>query len=70
MIVRFSNDIKNGNSHYYLQLKEGKAIYIGSSQISSLLPITAIGDSVEISFDGDSNEVIDLSSFKNTSLSN
>lgn len=70
VIVRFSNDIKNGNSYYYLQLKEGKAIYIGSSQISSLLPITAIGDSVEISFDGDSNEVIDLSSFKNTSLSN
>lgn len=69
IINRFSNDIKNGNSYYYLQLKESKAIYIGSSQISSLLPITSVGDSVEISFDGDSNEVIDLSFFKNISLS-
>jgi hypothetical protein len=41
---------------------------VGSSQLSNQLPVTMAGDSVKISFDIDLEEVIDVSSFENSSL--
>jgi hypothetical protein len=68
VIDRINGDIKNGNSFYYFTLKNSDKIFIGSSQLSNELPVSAIGDSVAISFDGDTQEVIDVSSFTNLSL--
>ena len=70
VVTRIQNDVKNGNSFYYFKVKDYKNIFVGSSQISSQLPITLIGDTVKISFDIDLEEVIDVSSFENINLKN
>ncbi len=70
VVTRIQNDVKNGNSFYYFKVKDYPNIFVGSSQISSQLPITLIGDTVTISFDIDTEEVIDVSSFENVNLKN
>lgn len=67
-VVRIQNDVKNGNSFYYFTVKDYPSIFVGSSQISNQLPITAVGDKVKISFDLDNEEIIDVSTFENVSL--
>ncbi|MES2864948.1 MAG: hypothetical protein V4666_12560 [Bacteroidota bacterium] len=68
VVVRIQNDVKNGNSFYYFTIKDYPSIFVGSSQISNQLPITAVGDNVKISFDLDNEEIIDVSTFENISL--
>lgn len=68
IISRINGDVKNGNTYYYFTLRSMKRVFIGSSQISNDFPITAVGDSVTISFDNDNQDVIDVSSFKNKSV--
>ncbi len=70
VVTRIQNDVKNGNSFYYFKVKDYPNIFVGSSQISSQLPITLIGDTVTISFDIDTEEVIDVSTFENINLKN
>lgn len=67
-VTRIENDVKNGNSFYYFKVKDYPNIFVGSSQISSQLPITMVGDTVKISFDIDLEEIIDVSTFDNISL--
>jgi hypothetical protein len=67
-IVRIQNDVKNGNSFYYFTVKDFPNIFVGSSQISNQLPLTAVGDRVKISFDLDTEEIIDVSQFENLSF--
>ena len=67
-IIRIQNDVKNGNSFYYFTVKDYPNIFVGSSQISNQLPITTIGDLVKISFDIDTEEIVDVSTFENISL--
>ncbi len=69
IITRISNDVKNGNSFYYFTIKDNANIFIGSSQLSNELPVSAIGDSIEISFDSDMQGVVDVSSFRNKTIS-
>lgn len=68
IILRIQNDVKNGNSFYYFTVKDNTKIFVGSSQISNQLPLTTIGDTVKFSYDADSEEVIDVSTFENVSL--
>lgn len=68
VVQRIKSDIKNGNSFYYFTLDSIDKIFIGSSQISNELPVTQPGDSIEISFDNDTQGLIDISSFVNRSL--
>jgi len=68
VVTRIQNDVKNGNSFYYFKVKDYPNIFVGSSQISNQLPVTIVGDSVNISFDVDLEEVIDISSFENINL--
>lgn len=68
VISRISSDVKNGNSFYYFTTKDSRNIFIGSSQISNDLPVSAIGDSIEISFDSDTQGVVDVSSFRNSTI--
>ena len=65
VVVGIQNDVKNGNSFYYFTVKDYPSIFVGSSQISNQLPITAVGDNVKISFDLDNEEIIDVSTFEN-----
>ncbi len=68
VISRINNDVKNGNSYYYFTLKNSTKVFIGSSQISNDFPISNIGDSVEITFDNDNQDIIDVSTFKNNHI--
>jgi len=68
VVTRINNDVKNGNSFYYFTVKDYTNIFIGSSQISSALPVSSVGDSIEISFDSDTQGIIDISSFKNMTI--
>lgn len=68
VISRINSDVKNGNSFYYFTVKDNKNIFIGSSQVSNEIPVSAVGDSIEISFDSDTQGVIDVSSFKNKTV--
>jgi len=68
IVTRINNDVKNGNSFYYFTVKDYSNIFIGSSQISNALPVSSIGDSIEISFDSDTQGIIDISSFKNMTI--
>lgn len=68
VVTRIQNDVKNGNSFYYFTVKDYPNIFVGSSQLSSQLPVTMVGDSIKVSFDLDLEEVIDVSSFENLNL--
>lgn len=68
VVTRISNDIKNGNSFYYFMVKDNPSIFVGSSQLSNELPITIIGDSIQIYFDVDMEQIIDISDFENLSI--
>ena len=68
VVLRINSDIKNGNSFYYFTVEGKENIFIGSSQISNELPVTAVGDSIVISFDDDTQGLIDISSFKNLNI--
>jgi len=68
VVTRIENDVKNGNSFYYFTIKDYPNIFVGSSQLSNELPVTMVGDSINISFDVDLEEVIDVSSFDNLNI--
>ena len=68
IVLRINSDIKNGNSFYYFTVDGKPNIFIGSSQISNELPVTLAGDSIAISYDDDTQGLIDISSFKNRSI--
>jgi len=68
VVTRIQSDIKNGNSFYYFTVNGNPKIFIGSSQLSNELPVTVVGDSINISFDTDAEEVIDVSTFDNLKL--
>lgn len=68
MVTRINNDVKNGNSFYYFTVKDYTNIFIGSSQISNALPVSSVGDSIEISFDSDTQGIIDIATFKNITI--
>lgn len=68
VVTRINNDVKNGNSFYYFTVKDYNNIFIGSSQISNALPVSAVGDSIEITFDSDTQGIIDISSFRNNTI--
>ena len=65
IVTRIQSDVKNGNSFYYFTIKDYPNIFVGSSQVSAELPVTIVGDSIEISFDIDEEKVIDVTRFDN-----
>lgn len=68
IVTRIQSDVKNGNSFYYFTVKDYPNIFVGSSQISSEIPITVVGDSIKISFDLDTEKIIDVTSFYNLNI--
>lgn len=67
-IVRIQNDVKNGNSFYYFILKDNPKVFVGSSNISTQLPISQIGDKIKVTYDEDLEKIIDISTFENFNL--
>ncbi|AZQ62856.1 hypothetical protein EI427_11605 [Flammeovirga pectinis] len=68
-ISRIKKDITNGSTNYYIMIDDlDSKIFIGSSLISSELPITQVGDSVNIKYDDGANELVDIVSFDNLNI--
>ncbi|MBP7310368.1 MAG: hypothetical protein KA984_03665 [Candidatus Cloacimonetes bacterium] len=68
-IARIGSDIKDGRTFYYLVLKEKPGnIYIATSNLSSFLPITSLGDRIRISYMPTTDKEISLSELKNLSM--
>jgi hypothetical protein len=68
VVNRINADVKNGNTYYYFTLQNSNTIFMGSSLISSELPLTQVGDSVKISFTPNNQSVIDITTFENMGL--
>jgi hypothetical protein len=69
-VTRISTDVRNGTSYYYMRLAGQPLLFVTTSQLSASIPLTQPGDEVEIAFDRDTQEVQDLTYFKNWSLAN
>jgi len=68
-VARLGSDIKDGRTFYYFSLKENPGIiYIATSNLSSYLPITTIGDKVRIAYLSSTDKEISLTELKNLSM--
>jgi hypothetical protein len=68
-VGRIGSDIKDGRTYYYFSINERPdKVFIATSNLSSFLPLTGSGDSVDVEFLESEDKDISLSRFKNTSL--
>ena len=66
IVSRVSTDVRNGNTYYYLLLKNNEdKVFVSSSATSEELPLTLVGDSVIVQFDDSGNSYIDIKFFDN-----
>lgn len=69
-VSRISANIEAGNTSYYMILDNDRTkLYVASYTISEELPITRLGDTVEISYIDESNGSINIVTFDNLDFS-
>ena len=68
-VSRINQDVKGGNTTYYIMLKENnKLIFTATSKISAEIPLTEIGDKVDIYYDKTNSNIISISEFDNKNI--
>lgn len=68
-VSRINQDVKSGNTTYYITLKENnELIFTGTSKVSTELPITMVGDKVSIFYDKTDSNIISISEFDNNNI--
>ncbi len=68
-VMRVASDITGGNSYYYLYLDNVQnKVFLGSSTVSNELPLTAVGDSVQLKYEDGRTDMVDMTSFDNLSI--
>lgn len=68
-ISRINQDVKSGNTTYYITLKDNnQLIFTGTSKVSTELPITMVGDKVSISYDKTDSNIINIAEFDNNNI--
>ena len=68
-VSRINQDVKGGNTSYYIMVKENnKLIFTSSSKISAEIPLTEIGDKVDIYYDKTNSNIISISEFDNKNI--
>lgn len=66
---RIASDIKDGRSFYYFSILESPdLIFVATSNLSSFLPLSKPGDSVQLSYLKTSEREINIGNFKNLAL--
>ncbi len=69
MVSRIGYDIKDARTYYYITLSDkSQHIFIATSDLSSYLPITKVGDRLKVTFMDSSDKDISLTSLRNISL--
>jgi hypothetical protein len=68
-VARIGSDVKDGRTIYYLSLQDKPGLlYIATSNLSSFLPLTAVGDELELTFLPTTDKEISLNTLKNLSM--
>lgn len=68
-VSRINQDVKSGNTTYYITLKDNKElIFTGTSKTSTELPLTMVGDKVSISYDEADSNIISIAEFDNINI--
>ncbi|GAB4334702.1 MAG: hypothetical protein OHK0038_12100 [Flammeovirgaceae bacterium] len=68
-ISRFSTDVNNGNTYYYLMLENyPHKIFVGTSVVSPELTLSSIGDYVNVFYEDGENQMVDMVSFDNENI--
>ena len=67
VVERFAADVRQGATTYLLQLKGSKQIYVGASDVSQSLPLTKVGDTVDLTAEGSSGALV-MTKFINQAL--
>lgn len=68
-VSRIGSDIKDGRTFYYFSLAEKPGLlFIATSNLSSYLPITSVGDNLQLSYSPTTDKEISLNTLKNLSL--
>ncbi len=65
-VLRISEDVVDGTSYYYL-IVDGveEKIFVGTSNLSKKLPLTAVGDSIQLMYEEGRTAEIELIGFEN-----
>ena len=68
-VLRISYDVKNGDTFYYMTLKnQGTKIFITNSNLSNEIPLTVVGDIVKISFQENKDGSCNIVEFDNLNI--
>lgn len=69
VVTRFGSDTRNGATYFHFQV-EGKAqyVFIGTTSVSMMLPVTEKGDKVTISYSETGSGTVDIEKFDNNSV--
>ena len=68
-VLRISYDVKNGNTFYYMTLKnQGTKIFTTNSNLSNELPLTVVGDIIKISYQENKDGSCDIVEFNNLNI--
>lgn len=68
-VLRISYDVKNGNTFYYMTLKnQGTKIFTTNSNLSNELPLTVVGDIIKISYQENKEGSCDIVEFDNLNI--
>ena len=66
VITRISSAVEAGETFYYFVLdNDFSKVYVASNQLSSLLPVTEVGDTVKVSYVSNANTEITVNRFEN-----
>ena len=69
-ITRINQDVQGGTTYYYFTLDtEANKIFTATSSISPELPLTAVGDTVTLTYEDYNEATTDITVFDNLSLS-
>jgi hypothetical protein len=67
-VLRIAQEVRGGETVYYLQVKKDSIIYTGSSELSAKLPLTRIGDPVVITYVHGEQTVVPMMKFDNLAI--
>lgn len=68
-LTRFGSDIKDGRTYYYFRLDSAPdKVFTATSNLSGLLPLTNVGDSLRVSFEQTPDQEVSLTKLVNLSL--
>ncbi len=67
-ITRINNDVKQGNTFYYLTIDSSEGIFIGTFKSSDEIVLSRVGDDVTLEYDDSYSGLMDITAFNNHNI--